>query len=271
MISLQLNDAVIKSLSRHELNILRYVYEHSDAVQSISIQEFSARVSYSSATVLRFCRKLGYSGFAEFKYALRSAQREAGQAAEASGTQAGSPDFRIDLLSSNIQATATLIQEEQLNQTFHFLNGQGPIYIWSPGGITDITAEYLEKLLFSIGRQDVYKIESARLFEHLIRGMRSDALIVLISASGSFGTTVRLAKLAQMNGIPILSITPYTSNEIADLATVSFRFFTDQRENLGAEYTSRLPIFFIIRTIIQCYLDYKAAADQEGGAHDPSV
>ena len=59
MISLQLNDAVIKSLSRHELNILRYVYEHSDAVQSISIQEFSARVSYSSATVLRFCRKLG--------------------------------------------------------------------------------------------------------------------------------------------------------------------------------------------------------------------
>lgn len=271
MISLPLNDTVIKSLSRHELNILKYVYEHSDAIQSISIQEFSARVSYSTSTVLRFCRKLGYSGFAEFKYALRTAQREAGQAAEASGGPAGSPDFRIDLLSSNIQATATLIQEEPLNQTFRYFDGPGPIYIWAPGGITDITAEYLEKLLFSIGRQDVYKIESSRLFEHLIHGMRPDALIVLISASGSFGPTVRLAKLAQMNGIPVLAITPYTSNEVADLATVSFRFFTDQRENLGAEYTARLPIFFIIHTIIQCYLDYKAAAGREGGAHDPSV
>ena len=76
-----------------------------------------------------------------------------------------------------------------------------------------------------------------------------------------------------MNGIPVFSITPYTSNEIADLSAVSFRFFTDQRENLGAEYTSRLPIFFIIHTIIQCYLKYKeqTGLSREGGSHDSSV
>ena len=274
MINLPLSDETIQSLSRHELNVLKYVYEHTESVLDLSIRELSERVSYSPATVLRFCKKLGYSGFAEFKYALRAARRESGgQEAAPSTRPARSSDLMIDLLSSNIQATAGLIQEEQLLRTFRFFDSPMPIYIWSPGGITDTTGEYLERLLLSTGRQSVYRIESARLFSHLINTVGKDSLMVLISTSGTFGNTISIGKLAQMKGLPILSITPYTSNEIADLSTVSFRFFTDQRENLGAEYTSRLPIFFTIHTIIQCYIRYREEREsrQEGGSHDSTV
>ena len=76
MVSLSLSDEIIKSLSRNELNILRYVYEHTDDILEESIQEFSRQVSYSPATVLRFCKKLGYSGFAELKYVLRSSRQK---------------------------------------------------------------------------------------------------------------------------------------------------------------------------------------------------
>lgn len=274
MINLPLSDETIQSLSRHELNVLKYVYEHTESVLDLSIRELSERVSYSPATVLRFCKKLGYSGFAEFKYALRAARRESGgQEAAPSTRPARSSDLMIDLLNSNIQATAGLIQEEQLLRTFRFFDSPMPIYIWSPGGITDTTGEYLERLLLSTGRQGVYRIESSRLFSHLINTVGKDSLMVLISTSGTFGNTIRIGKLAQMKGLPILSITPYTSNEIADLSTVSFRFFTDQRENLGAEYTSRLPIFFTIHTIIQCYIRYREEREsrQEGGSHDSTV
>lgn len=275
MISLPLSDEVIKSLSKHELNILKYVYEHTEEILDDSIQEFSARVSYSSATVLRFCKKLGYSGFAEFKYALRAARRENVSAEEEAPRKSGvrSADMMIDLLSSNVQATAGLIKEEQLLQTFRLFDSDAPIYIWAPGGLTDTAGEYLEKLLFSVGRQGVYRIESARLFSHLMNTMPKESAVILISTSGTFGPSIRLGKLAQMNGIPVISITPYTSNEIADLSAVSFRFFTDQRENQGAEYTSRLPIFFVIHIIIQCYLKYREEKNslQEGGFHDFSV
>ena len=274
MINLPLSDETIQSLSRHELNVLKYVYEHTESVLDLSIRELSERVSYSPATVLRFCKKLGYSGFAEFKYALRAARRESGgQEAAPFPKPARSSDLMIDLLNSNIQATAGLIQEGQLLRTFRFFDSPMPIYIWSPGGITDTTGEYLERLLLSTGRQSVYRIESARLFSHLINTVGKDSLMVLISTSGTFGNTIRIGKLAQMKGLPILSITPYTSNEIADLSTVSFRFFTDQRENLGAEYTSRLPIFFTIHTIIQCYIRYREEREsrQEGGSHDSTV
>ena len=72
LVILHLDDTVIKSLSSGELSILRYVYENMDDVLHMSIQELSKQVSYSTATILRFCKKLGFYGFAEFKYALRS-------------------------------------------------------------------------------------------------------------------------------------------------------------------------------------------------------
>ena len=72
MFPLQLNDQIIQSLSKNELKILQYVYGHSSETCEMSIHEFSRVISYSPATVLRFCRKLGFSGFAEFKYALRT-------------------------------------------------------------------------------------------------------------------------------------------------------------------------------------------------------
>lgn len=107
------------------------------------------------------------------------------------------------------------------------------------------------------------------MFEHILRSRTGPCLLILISTSGKYPTTIRLGKIAQVNNIPILSITPYANNEVAELADVNFRFFSNERENLGAEFTSRLPVFFVINTIIQCYLRYKepSPADGEGGGY----
>lgn len=259
MILLRLNDQIIKSLSGPELAILKYAYENTETLLDMNIREFAAHTACSPATVLRFCKKLGYSGYAEFKYALRAEQRERGTKDTHAGNEhAFTAGVYIDTMRSNLEATAKLIREEHLNQVFQYLDSSCPIFLWSPGGLTSVAVEYFEKLLLSIGRQEVYLIESVKMFQHILSGCPRESLLVLISASGKYPPTIRLGKIAQANGIPILSVTPYTSNEAAELADTNFRFFTDQRENLGAEFTSRLPIFFVIQMIIKCYLRYKA-------------
>lgn len=264
MITLHLNDQIIKSLSRPELEILKFAYDHTEEVLGMSIQRLAERTAYSPATILRFCKKLGYSGFSELKYALRAELREKeGEVSTRSGREFTS-GMMIDSLSSNVQATFKLIQEEQLNRAFRYLDSGCPVYLWSPGGLTSVAVEYFEKLLLSMGRQEVYFIESVKMFEHILQNRPQESLLILISTSGRYPTTIRLGKIAKVNGIPILAVSPYTSNEVADLADVSFRFFTDQRENLGAEFTSRLPIFFVINTIIQCYLRHKRLSSGEG-------
>lgn len=265
MVTLNLSDQIIKNLSRPELDILKYAYEHTEELLNMTIQELSSCVSYSPATVLRFCKKLGYSGFAEFKFALRAELRRMGEDRPTHNSPNLSTNMLIDTISSNIQATSKLIHEEQLNQAFRYLDSGCPIYLWSPGGLTSVAVEYFEKMLLSIGRQEVYFIESVKMFEHILHNRPGESLLILISTSGKYPTTIRLGKIAQVNGIPILSITPYDSNEVADLANVNFRFFSNERENLGAEFTSRLPIFFVINTIIQCYLRYQDSAG--GGSY----
>lgn len=264
MVTLHLDDTIIKSLSNNELNILKYVYAHAGDILEMSIQEVAAQVNYSATTVLRFCKKLGYSGFAEFKYALRAELRKKEEPGASPGEQHFSTQVMIDRLCANVEGTSNLIQEDQLLETFRYFDSDCPIYLWAPGGITSILSDYFEKLLFSIGRQNVYKIESAKMGEHILRNISGFAVLILISTTGDFGPTVRLGKIARMNGLPVIAISPYANNMLADLATINFRFFTHQRENMGAEFTSRLPVFFVIDIIIRCYLQYKRSGNDNG-------
>lgn len=257
MITLHLDDTIISSLTGNELNILKFVYGHPEEILHMSIQELARQVSYSSATILRFCKKLGYSGFAELKYALHAELRRDSAPPASYSEQTFSTQMLLSTMRSDVESTSKLLLEEQLSQTFRYFDSNCPIYMWSPGGITSILAEYFEKLLLSIGRQNVYRMESQKMCEHILRSTRRDSLLIVISTTGIFPPTLHLAKIAKINNIPVISISPYANNELADNATVSYRFFTHQRENSGAEYTSRLPLFFIIDMIIRCYLEYK--------------
>lgn len=62
----------LQSLSTKELDILQYVHDHSDNISSISIQQFANELNYSTSTILRFCRKLGFSGFRSLNISLKA-------------------------------------------------------------------------------------------------------------------------------------------------------------------------------------------------------
>lgn len=256
MVNLHLTNAVIKNLTRNELDILQFIYKNPQQIPDMSIQTFAAAVSYSTATVLRFCKKLGYSGFAELKYTLRQQTNELSCVTINTAENATNTACLLDTLSQEIESTARLIQDEQLYQTFRFLDSDCSFYLWAPGGVTSILTDYFEKLLFSIGRQKVYKIDAFRIGEHILHHLPAKALLILISITGDFTPTKNLAKLAHMNDIPVLSITPCTNNAIAAFSTIHFHFFTNQRENCGAEFTSRLPAFYVIQLIVRAYLQY---------------
>lgn len=256
MVILNLDDTTIKNLSSNELAVLRFIYDNILEVPDMSIHELAQRISYSTSTIIRFCKKLGFSGFSEFKYALRSEIQKTSLPEEFSRNILNSKII-TDSLYTDIEATSHLLSEDLLNATFQYLNSDTPIYLWSPGGLTSVLIDYLEMLLFASGRQNVYKILTTKTANHIVRSLSQDSILFIISATGSYAPTIKLAKLANMNQVPVISITPYTNNTIAGLSTVSFRFFANQRENNGAEYTSRLPIFYTIYMIMKNYLKMK--------------
>ena len=261
MIAKHLDDDIIKSLSQNELEILQYIYNHAHEVKGLSIQEFSKRVSFSTATILRFCKKLHLSGYSELKYYLRDHDLS---------IQSNKPTSPIMIDSiyediySDVENTSLLIKEDAIIRTIEEITSDKSIHLFG-SGVSGHVLDYVQKMLFSYGRQKVYRYEATQLGYHIADTLTKNDIVLAISTSGEFAPTIKIVNMAKLHQATVIAITPYTKNSIANLADINFRFFVTQRTNDGAEYTSRLPIFYIIHAIFDCYLKY--VREKEGESH----
>lgn len=63
--------AQVSGLNETESYVYNYVMQNKNQVLEESIRDLADHVHVSTATVIRFCKKLGCSGFTELKYKLR--------------------------------------------------------------------------------------------------------------------------------------------------------------------------------------------------------
>ena len=65
------SEEMICSLNDLELEVYKYVVRNADKVCYMRIREFADAAHVSTSTILRFCKKAGCDGYAEFKIRLR--------------------------------------------------------------------------------------------------------------------------------------------------------------------------------------------------------
>ena len=251
MISLKIDDNLLRRLNESDNQILKYIYGRGTDICNMSVQQFAAEVSCAPSSVIRFCRKIGFSGFSELKYALGKSDSPK----EKEVITDGNLSFETILsdITTDIRGTANLLENDDIYRIANLLLSDIPLYLYYPGGITDSLVRYLEKLLMISGRAKVYQLHSGNMTEHMIKTFPHDAIIVFISASGTWGKTVSLARNASLHNLITVGITPYTNNPVAANCRYNLRFFTHPKENQGTEYTSRLCIFYTIDTLIAFY------------------
>ena len=62
--------AIRKTMGAAELRVADFVSSHSDQVIRMSMAELSRKAEVSDPTIMRFCRRLGYEGYQDFKLNL---------------------------------------------------------------------------------------------------------------------------------------------------------------------------------------------------------
>lgn len=237
----------LHSLSKKELEILQYVYDHSKDVCNMSIQAFAKEVHYSTSTVLRFCRKLGFSGYPEFKYSLRIKD------------DSKAPEQREDISYSKIKSSVFtylegsggLLNTDSIFQAADILLNNPPIYLHKPGGLTNISVDYMESMLFMLGCKYVLKSSSKKLTNHLIKTVDKNSVFIFLSNSGAFSDTVDLAKKARLNGMIVISVSSIENNDLAEASDYSLRFFSGNRDYQGADLSPRLSMFLGISSLME--------------------
>ena len=253
-------DIPLHSLTAKELAILQYVHDHSDQIVSMSIQTFAKEINYSTSTVIRFCRKLGFSGFPEFKYFLRNLNPHQKQNAVPADL---SVDSIKNSIKTDIESTASLLSSNDIFQIAQLLSSNRPIYLYSPSGLTDIAVSYLESMLFISGCQKVYKTTASKALRHFIQTVDKENIFIFISNSGRFESTLNLAKEARLHGMIVISISSIENNDLAEVSNYNLRFFSKKRENEGADLASRLCSFFVLSTFIEYFSLYKKGLENE--------
>ena len=125
-------------LSKSDNEILSYCIRNSATVSHMKVQEVAAALYTSPASIIRFCKKIGFSGFSEFKAQLRMETR---QEETARKSQIRSIDFLKD-----IHKTTQLIQEDTIEQILELIHTKERIELYAVGSSRMVANEFAKRL-----------------------------------------------------------------------------------------------------------------------------
>ena len=249
MIDFNLSEHILSSLNQKELDLLKFIYLNSSAIARQTIQQFSNSVHVSSSSILRFCKKIGFSGFSELKYNIHTKSTNSSSCRE----KATSLENITKNILTDIEGSLSFTTSDDIHSIISLLDSNRDLYLYYPSGITDTVLDYLERQLLLCGRHNVFQVHSPKTANHLFPIVKKDTIFIFISASGTSMKTAQLAKNASTHGLTCISISPFSQNDLSNSCQYNIRFFTSPKDNNGAEYTSRFVIFFVIDILLNLY------------------
>lgn len=112
-VSLVFTYTQVSSLNETEVHIYNYVLNNKEKVLDESIRELAQDAHVSTATIVRFCKKLGCEGFLELKYKLKESltEEEHKEYVEASSFFEFADFVNSDQYLESIKRTADLIRK----------------------------------------------------------------------------------------------------------------------------------------------------------------
>lgn len=229
--------------TKAESRLYDYVRLNLDKVMYYSLTELSEICSVGEATILRFCRKIGFKGYQDFKLA-------AAQELTLMSKSSGDETF-IDKIKSNMIAvlndTYEVVDERALEKAIDLIDQSGEVLVFGVGH-SGITALDLQSRFLRIGK-NVEVITDAHF--QIMRACSVDekSVIIAISLSGSTKDIVDAVAQAKANGAQVIAITNYVKSPLTKLADLVL--LTSAKENPmdGGSMVAKISQLYVIDLI----------------------
>lgn len=206
-----------------ELDIRDYILENMEEIEKLSARELGKVTYTSAATVVRFCNKLGYKGYSDFKIKFISELKSYEGKSWFENIEMKERENVVTILRkiTEIEKKAILDTEialsfEQLKRIREKIHKSEIIdfYVYD----TNIyIAEYASnQFLYSGKKSTVYTANNMRLLNTLTCTEKN--LAIIISQTGENEILVEFAKLLKKRGIPIIVITTSSKTTLAKIS-----------------------------------------------------
>lgn len=242
-----------------EKNLIHYLLENPEEAARLSVHTLAGRTYTSASTIIRLCKKLGFSGYKElitslnYENALRSEHRKD------ISMEIGKDDSLKDIVDKvtyrSIQAledTRKLVDVDELRQCVEILEHAGTIGLFGIGSsllaARDMYLKFLRLSKSCICNDDLHsQIVCAR-------NMCSEDAAVIFSYSGLTQEMVTCARILKEKNVPVIAVTRFGENKLTELA--DYKLYVSANELLvrTAATASRISQLNIIDILFTAYV-----------------
>ncbi|MCZ4060603.1 MurR/RpiR family transcriptional regulator [Pantoea sp. LMR881] len=213
-------------LTQTEKRLADFILQNQQQTVMSNIASLASATQLGEATIVRFCRKLGFSGFAELKRQLTAEQL---QSLQPLTPPPHNPTEKYSLLDvarrlhqlnqASLDETLALQNNEGLEQAATLLLNASQVSVYGIG-MSGISAREAKYRFMRIGmRIDAHTDNHTLLLNSSL--VNQQDLVIAISHSGDTRDVVKALQNAKQNGACTLAITRYLHSPLTAFADVT--------------------------------------------------
>ncbi|MGI5946026.1 MAG: MurR/RpiR family transcriptional regulator [Lachnospiraceae bacterium] len=226
----------IKHLNDLELLVYEYVVKHPNQVKYMRIRELASEVHVSTSTILRFCKKMGCSGYAEFKLQFREHLNKKEQV-----------PIRDDIseVIDFLKKTSSEEFENKLDMLAKVIFEADNVFLVG-SGMSGIVAKYGARYFSSMGKFCLYIDEP-----HYPTESRfvDNSFVIVFSVSGESRDTISHVTRFKEKNCQILSITNTENCTIAKLSDYNIAYYVSYMKLKDYDVTTQIPAISIVERL----------------------
>ncbi|MFC9712535.1 MurR/RpiR family transcriptional regulator [Paenibacillus sp. NPDC056933] len=249
---MEMNDRIntyYPSMTKSEQKVARCVVEHPDNLIYLSVTELADFAGTGETTVMRFCRKIGFKGYQDFKLMLAQGLPKRQNLPESGGEESDVADQLYASMVGVLQSTQGMLDREQLKQTVQCLDQARHVQFFGVGS-SGITALDAKNRFLRIGRR-VEANSDSHIQSMMAVTMGEGDVAFGISVSGSTLDTNDMLRKAKQNGAKVIAMTNYAKSPVASIADIVLLTAGKESPLEGGSVGAKISQLFIIDLLCQ--------------------
>lgn len=244
-----------------EKYVAEYILAHNLKILNMSTLELGKETYTSSATIVRFCQKLGFSGFDDFK--IQFAQDYHASLSSTKDVNFNYPFTQesstkeiiqniVKIKTTSIEELEYILEPSLIDRVVNYIEKADIIDFYGYG--TSLLSAYSFELHMN-RLNKIVRVEKS-LDSSLNTAIRSNNkhLAFVISYSGETSALINIIKELKINKTPVIAITSMTDNTIKRISTINIPITTKESiYSKVAAFSSIITCEAILDIIYSCY------------------
>lgn len=240
----------LDSLKPAEKRVAEYVIENSSEVVYSSITNLADQIGVSEATIVKFCQRVGYSGYQELKIKLARTDRQSDDneiiygAIEPGDSIDNLKDKLLQIYGESLENTYKLIETDLYQEVVAKILAARRLYFFGYGA-SGIVARDAELKFVRIGLPAIAMTDSHSQ-KTVASLLKPDDLVLAISDSGRTRELIEALDILEEIGCQRVAITSQVGSPVSERSEITLLTSSRETPYRGSAIASRIAQLAVI-------------------------